>query len=90
MKKLMIVAAAAVLFAGCQKEAEKFGYKGIDLADDDLMFFTTGPTVTNWVPARVLSVCEEYPMSPEETALVAAAGVIVPSEPLEKVPEGYV
>jgi len=71
MKKLMIVAAAAVLFAGCQKEAEKFGYKGIDLADDDLMFFTTGPTVTNWVPARVLSVCEEYPMSPEETALGA-------------------
>ena len=89
MKKLMIVAAAAALFAGCQKEAERFGYKGVDLADDDLMFFTTGPTVTNWVPARVLSVCEEYQMSPEETALLAAAGVITPGEPLEKVPEGY-
>ena len=89
MKKLMIVAAAAALFAGCQKEAERFGYKGVDLADDDLMFFTTGPTVTNWVPARVLSVCEEYPMSAEESALVVAAGVIAPGEPLEKVPEGY-
>ena len=90
MKKLMIVVAAAALVAGCQKEAERFGYKGVDLADDDLMFFTTGSTVTNWVPARVLSVCEEYPMSAEETALLAAAGVITPGEPLEKVPEGYV
>ena len=89
MKKLMMFVAAAALVAGCQKEAERFGYKGVDLADDDLMFFTTGPTVTNWVPARVLSVCEEYPMSPEESALVAAAGVITPGEPLEKVPEGY-
>ena len=89
MKKLMIVVAAAALVAGCQKEAERFGYKGVDLADDDLMFFTTGPTVTNWVPARVLSVCEEYPMSAEESALVVAAGVITPGEPLEKVPEGY-
>ena len=91
MKKLMIVAAAVALFAGCgENEAKKFGYKGADLADDDKMFFTTGPTVTNWVPARVLSVCEEYPMSPEESALIAAAGVIAPGEPLEKVPEGYV
>ena len=89
MKKLMIVAAAAALFAGCQKEAERFGYKGADLQDDDKMFFTTGPGVTNWVPARVLSVCEAYPVSAEETALVAAAGVITPSESFEKVPDGY-
>ena len=90
MKKLMMAAAMAALFAGCFKnEAERFGYKGTDLADDDKMFFSTGPGVTNWVPARVLSVCEEYPMSPDETALIAAAGVIAPGEPLEKAPEGY-
>ena len=90
MKKLMMAAAMAALFAGCLKnEAERFGYKGADLADDDKMFFTTGLGVTNWVPARVLSVCEEYPMSPDETALIAAAGVIAPGEPLEKAPEGY-
>ena len=59
MKKLMMAAAMAALFAGCFKnEAERFGYKGTDLADDDKMFFSTGPGVTNWVPARVLSVCE--------------------------------
>ena len=91
MKKLMMVAAVAALVAGCAKnEAERFGYKGADIADDDNMFFTTGPTVTNWVPARVLSVCEEYPMSPEEEAIIEAAGVIAPGMPLEKVPEGYV
>ena len=89
MKRLMIVAAAAALLAGCAKEAERFGYKGADLADEEPMFFSTGPGVTNWVPARVLSVCEEYPMSAEETALVAAAGVVTPSESLEKIPEGY-
>ena len=92
MKKLMVVAAMAALFAGCFKnEAERFGYKGADLADGDKMFFTTGLGVTNWVPARVLSVCEEYPMSPEESALIAAAGVIAPGEPIEKekMPEGY-
>ena len=73
MKKLMMVTAVAALVAGCAKnEAERFGYKGADIADDDNMFFTTGPTVTNWVPARVLSVCEEYPMSPDEEAIIEA------------------
>ena len=89
MKRLMIAAAAAALLAGCAKEAERFGYKGADLAEEEPMFFSTGPGVTNWVPARVLSVCEEYPVSAEEAALVAAAGVITPSETLEKIPEGY-
>ena len=72
MKQLIFIAAAAAILAGCRKsEAERFGYKGADLHDDDKMFFTTGPTVTNWLPARVLSVCEEYPMSAEEDALIA-------------------
>ena len=90
MKRLMMAAAVAALAAGCAKnEAERFGYRGADVSDDDKMFFTTGLAVTNWVPARVLSVCEEYPMSPDETAVIAAAGVITPSDSFEKVPDGY-
>ncbi len=91
MKKLIIAAAAAALFVGCgENEAKKFGYRGADLDEGDMMFFSTGPTVTNWVPARVLSVCEEYPVSAEESALILAAGVITPSSSLEQIPEGYV
>ena len=90
MKKLTIAVAAAALLCGCgENEAKRFGYKGADLADGDMMFFTTGPAVTNWVPARVLSVCEEYPVSDDEKAIVAAAGVVWPGEPLEKIPDGY-
>lgn len=90
MKKLIIIAAAAALLAGCgESEAKKFGYTGADLDDGDMMFFSTGPTVTNWVPARVLSVCEKYEMSQDEAALVKAAGVIEPSSSFEVVPEGY-
>ena len=90
MKKLSIIAVAAIIVAGCSdNEAKRFGYKGADLADNDKMFFSTGPTVTNWVPTRVLSVVEEYPMSADEAALVKAAGVIEPSASLESVPEGY-
>ena len=90
MKKLIIIAGAVILIAGCgDNEAKRFGYKGADLADDDKMFFSTGPTVTNWVPSRVLSVVEEYPISAVEAALVKASGVIEPSAPLESIPEGY-
>ena len=90
MKKTMIAAAMVALLAGCgENEAKKFGYKGVDLSDNGKMFFTTGQGVTNWVPARVLSVCEEYPRSADETALIAAAGVITPSDSFEKVPDGY-
>lgn len=90
MKKLVFAAAVATLLAGCGvNEAEKFGYRGADLDEDDKMFFSTGPAITNWVPARVLSVCEKYEMGPEEAALVKAAGVIDPGSPLESVPEGY-
>ena len=73
MKKTMIAAAMVALLVGCgENEAKRFGYKGVDLSDDDKMFFTTGLAVTNWVPARVLSVCEEYPISQDEAALIAA------------------
>lgn len=90
MRKLLGISAVALIVAGCGSEAERFGYKGADLGDDDKMFFTTGVGVTNWVPARVLNVYEQYEMSEGEKALVAAAGVIVPSEPLSSIPEGYV
>ena len=90
MKKTMIAAAMVALFAGCgENEAKKFGYKGVDLSDNGKMFFTAGLAVTNWVPTRVLSVSEEYPMSPDETAVIAASGVITPSDSFEKVPDGY-
>jgi hypothetical protein len=86
----MAAAAVAAFVAGCgENEAKKFGYKGADLADEEMMFFSTGPSVTNWVPARVLNVFEEYPISPEETALIKAAGVVEPGAPLAKIPEGY-
>ena len=87
---LMAAAAVAALVAGCRDdEAKRFGYKGADLAEEEKMFFSTGPSVTNWVPARVLTVFEEYPISPEESALIKAAGVVEPGAPLEKIPEGY-
>lgn len=88
MKRILIIAVAASIAAGCS-EAKRFGYKGADLAADDMMFFTTAPAVTNWVPARVLSVCENYPMTQDEEAIVAAAGVIAPGVPLAKIPDGY-
>ena len=98
MKKLVIVFSLAAIFAGCSdepvrvpSEAESFGYKGHDLEDpDDKMFFTTGPGVTNWVPARVLTVSERYEFSTNELALIAAVGIITPGSPLEKIPEPYV
>ncbi len=90
MKKLMMIAAAAALVAGCgENEAKRFGYRGADLDVDDMMFFSTGPLVTNWVPARVLNVCEKYEMSAAEDALIKAAGVIVPSSTFTDAPAGY-
>jgi hypothetical protein len=88
MNRLIVIAAAAALVAGCGKEAERFGYRGADL-DDDQMFFSTGPTVTNWVPMRVLSVIEDYPITEDEAALIKAAGIIEPSASFETIPEGY-
>ena len=98
MKKLMIIAAAAAMLAGCGEDAKKapseaeiFGYKGQDLKDlDDTMFFSTGPGVTNWVPSRVLTVYERYELSSNEVALIEAAGIITPALSCEKIPEGFI
>lgn len=97
MKNLVIVFALAAVFAGCSdepsktpSEAEAFGYKGRDLEDpDEKMFFTTGPGVTNWLPTRVLSVCERYEFTSNELALVSAADIITPGSSFEKIPEAY-
>lgn len=85
-----LMAAGALLMAGCgENEAKKFGYKGLDLKEADPMFFSTGPTVTNWVPARVLNVCEDYSFSDDELKLLAAVGVITPGDELAEIPAGY-
>ena len=90
---LAAFAAVAALFAGCRKsEAELFGYKGADLKksmSDGESFFMVAPGVTNYLPRRVLSVWEKYDFEPCETALVAAAGIVQPSETLARIPAGY-
>ena len=90
-KKISWMAVAgAMLLAGCNdNEAEKFGYKGLDLEESEPMFFSTSPAVTNWVPARVLSVCENYEMSADEQKVLASAGVVAPGEELAEIPAGY-
>lgn len=96
MKKLIAAAALAAAFAGCSEkpaeptEAELFGYKGQDLkSQEETMFFTTGPGVTNWVPSRVLNVYEHYEFTSNELALIESAGIITPSKSYERIPEGF-
>lgn len=90
--KLRVTAAvlAALSVAGCSdNEARRFGYKGADLEDCEKMYFTTAPGVTNYVPARVLSVCESYEFTPDELALAGAVGPVMPGSSLKEIPEGY-
>lgn len=90
MKSTWLLLVVLAFFAGCQdNEAKRFGYRGSDLLDNGQEFFTLGGLVTNWVPVRVLSVFERYEYSEVEKALIAAAGVIVPSSTMERLPEGY-
>ena len=95
MNKIIAVMSFAAVIAGCScdpepTEAERFGYKGRDLENqDEKMFFSTGPGVTNWVPSRVLMVSERYDFTSNELALVSAAGVITPAESFEKLPDGF-
>lgn len=101
MKRLAwaTMTAGALFLAGCSDdttakvkydpEAIALGYKGMDTEVSDPMFFTTAPTVTNWVPARVLSVSEDYELAPGELKLIADAGVIAPGEDLAEIPAGY-
>ena len=98
MKKLALVSlAAAAVFAGCdapkspeQLEAEAFGYRGIDLQElSETNFFATAVGATNWIPARVMAVYENYDFGPKEQALVKAFNVLQPSIKLSQIPEGY-
>ena len=92
--RMAAVAAAIAAAAGCAKreptEAELFGYRGEDLADQtNLTYLVLSPTVTNWVPERVLSVFEKYDFTADELALVKASGVLTPGEAYAEFPEGY-
>lgn len=93
MKHTLIAAAAAaaMALAGCsdRNEAKRFGYKGSDLAEEEPLFFTVAPGVTNYVPSRVLVVNERYEFTPDELALIAEAGTVTPGAPLKEIPEGY-
>ncbi len=89
--KGVAVALALAAAAGCTKtEAERFGYKGDDLLDPtNLTYLVLSPTVTNWVPERVLSIVEDYEFTPDELDVVKAAGVLMPGEEYPAFPEGY-
>jgi len=89
MKKILVMVALATAFAGCQKEAEKFGYKGADLEETENSYLMTQAGVTNWLPARVLSVREQYELSADEENLIQAAGVVSSGESLKEIPEGF-
>ena len=95
MKNIFLLGSAlsfALVICGCCKgpsEAELFGYKGEDLNDDEQHYFLTGSGETNYVPARVLNVYESYELTSNELAVIAAAGVIVPSKLLQEIPAGY-
>ncbi len=98
MKKLVLVSlAAAAVFAGCdapkspeQIEAESFGYRGIDLQElSETNFFATAVGATNWIPARVMAVYENYDFGSKEQGLIKAFDVLQPSVKLSAIPEGY-
>ena len=89
MNKTLVILALAAAFAGCQKEAEKFGYTGYDLQETDNLYLTTQAGVTNWLPARLLTVCEQYEITDDEKRLVEAAGVVWSGEPLKEIPAGF-
>lgn len=90
-KALIVAGVLAAASAGCVKtEAERFGYKGEDLLDPtNLTFLVLSPTVTNWVPERVLSVVEKYDFTEAELAVLKAAGVLMPGEDYAEIGAGY-
>lgn len=92
----LAAAALSVLMAGCGEkekvptEAERFGYTGLDLTDqNDRQFVVTSAGVTNWVPQRVLSVLEKYELSEGEKALLETAGVLMPGAEYASLPADF-
>lgn len=88
--KFAIAATAAAVLVGCaqKSEAEKFGYRGMDLDDDDIVPLIVG-TASNMVPARVLNVCEDYEFTAEERVVMAASGLVASMAKFDKLPAGY-
>lgn len=83
--KMTMLSLAAAAIAGCSRapeptEAERFGYRGEDAASTAQTFIVQATGVTNWVPERVITVCEQYEFSANELALVKAAGALMPAE----------
>ena len=96
LSRLSAIAAAAIAVAGhcganaAPSEAESFGYFGRDLIDEtNMTYIVLGPSVTNYVPERVLAVMEQYGLSDGEKGALEAAGVLMPGEPCKAFPEGY-
>ena len=66
MKRVLFAVALLGTLLGCKPEAERFGYKGVDLAEAERECVSTGPGVTDWVPVRVLNVYEKYDFSADD------------------------
>ena len=90
-KSAVAACAVAALAVGCSKsEAERFGYKGEDAIDStNLTYLVLSPTVTNWVPERVLSVVEQYDFTAEELGVLKAAGALMPGESYPEIADGF-
>lgn len=82
--------AAGLLVAGCgrKSEAEKLGYRGADVSDVQ-SYYTVDGVTTNWVPMRLFEVVEDYAISTNEAALVAALDMAFPGAKLKELPAGY-
>lgn len=82
--------AAGVLVSGCERktEAESLGYRGADISDAQ-SYYTVDGVTTNWVPMRLFEVVEDYAISKNEAALVAALDMAFPGSKLKELPAGY-
>ena len=96
LSRLAPIAAAALSIAGYgmanaePSEAESFGYFGRDLVDaTNMTYIVLSPSVTNYVPERVITVMEQYKLSDGEKGALAAAGVLMPGASVKVFPAGY-
>ncbi len=96
LSRLAPIAAAALSIAGYgmanaePSEAESFGYFGRDLVDaTNMTYIVLSPSVTNYVPERVITVMEQYKLSDGEKGALAAAGVLMPGASVKAFPAGY-
>lgn len=94
-KELAAMAAAALVCAGCgekeyiDREAVAFGYRGEDVKSTNMLYLAVSPTVTNWVPERVLAVFERYEWTKDELALLKDSGTTTPGAYYDALPAGF-